>query len=120
MRFLAELGLVGFGFYAALMLILLLGSVRIIGLLKHSVYRTPAVILAIAMWSLSISFIYNRHITERTFWLLLLFYLTFEAFARTLAWRAGQGRTARRPARRSRPPRQVAAAMARPDWASPR
>jgi len=115
MRFLAELGLIGFGLYAALMGILLLGSLRIIGMVRDTAYRTPAVILAVALWSLAISFVYNRHITERTFWLLLLFYLTFEAFARTIAWREQRGGTTRRPVARRWPPRHVAAALARQD-----
>ncbi len=82
LRFLAELGLVGLGLYTAMMAYLLFGSLRIVAMLRHTAYRTTAVMLAIALWSLSVSYIYNRHITERTFWLLLLFFVTFEAFAR--------------------------------------
>lgn len=115
LRFLAELGLIGLSLYATLMGILLVGSLRIIALLRTTAYRTPAVILAVALWSLSISFIYNRHITERTFWLLLLFYLSFEAFARTVAWRQEHDPSVRRSVTRQRPARQAAAALARSD-----
>ena len=115
LRFVAELGLVGLGLYLTLMAILLFGSLRLLAVLRQTPYRTTALMLAIALWSLSISYIYNRHITERTFWLLLLFYVTFEAFARTVA------RRAQRVPRRVRPapggvwtPDRAAAAMARP------
>ncbi len=113
LRFLAELGLVGLALYLALMWVLLVGSLRIVALLRRTVYRTPALVLAIALWSLSVSYVYNRHITERTFWLLLLFFVTFEAFARSVAWRA-QWAPARVPrAHLHRPREQVAAAVAR-------
>lgn len=90
MRFLAELGLIGLGLYVALMGVLLIGSLRILALVRRTAYRMPAMVLAIAVWSLSVSYLYNRHITERTFWLLLVFYLSFEAFVRSLAARQRQ------------------------------
>lgn len=113
LRFLAELGLIGLGLYVAMMAILLLGSLRLVVLLRSTAYRTSAVTLAIAVWSLSISFAYNRHITERTFWLLMLFYVTFEAFARGIAQRQ-RSAAARAPGIARRPPVERAAAMARP------
>lgn len=109
LRFLAELGLIGFGLYAALMGILLVGSLQLIGLLRDTAYRTPAVILTVALWSLCVSFIYNRHVTERTFWLLLLFYVTFEAFARSLVHRNQRVKMRARPKVPKHPPGQVAA-----------
>jgi hypothetical protein len=114
LRFLGELGLVGFILYASLMSILLLGSLRIVGLLRDSPYRTTAVMLAIALWSLSISYVYNRHVTERTFWLLLLFYVTFEAFARSVARRSRRVPAAARKPPRSWSPDQVAATATLP------
>ncbi len=114
LRFLAELGMVGITLYSALMGILLFGSLRIVALLRNTVYRTTAVMLAIALWSLSVSYIYNRHITERTFWLLLLFFVTFEAFARSVARRARPVRVKAPPPSVSWRPDQAAAAMARP------
>ncbi len=88
MRFLAEMGVVGILLYAALMGTLLLGSLRILALVRHGPLRMPALVLTIALWSLSLSWVYNRHITERTFWLLLVVYLTFEALATSLRRRA--------------------------------
>ena len=114
LRFLAELGLVGLSLYAALMGVLLLGSLRIITLLRDSPYRTTAVMLAIAIWSLSVSYVYNRHITERTFWLLLLFFVSFEAFARGIAQRAQRAAQPGRAAPESWRSDQEAAAVARP------
>lgn len=114
LRFLAELGLVGLGLYTAMIAVLLFGSVRLIFLLRNSVYRTPAVILTVALWSLTVSFAYNRHITERTFWLLLVFYLTFEAFARTRSHFARQARQPPVPRAQAWRPRQAAAVLARP------
>ncbi len=73
LRFLAELGAVGLGLYVAFMATLLIGSLRIFTLLRSGPYRMPAVVLSIALWSMSISYAYNRHVTERTFWLLLVF-----------------------------------------------
>jgi O-antigen ligase len=114
LRFLAELGLVGLVLYSAMMGVLLLGSLRIVALLHRTQYRTTAVILAVALWSLSVSYVYNRHITERTFWLLLLFYVTFEAFARSVAKRTQPAtERAQQPAPRWTPDR-VAAAAGRP------
>lgn len=114
LRFLAELGIIGLALYVAMMAILLVGSLRLVSLLRRTVYRTPALVLAIALWSLSVSYVYNRHVTERTFWLLLVFYVTFEGFARGVAWRAerAERRAGRTPLRR--PLDQVAAAVARP------
>ena len=113
LRFLAELGLIGFGLYLTLMGVLLLGSLRILALLFRTPYRTPAVVLAIALWSLSVSYVYNRHITERTFWLLLAFYLVFEAFARSVAAHTRRAQARAAAAARPLPPRRAAAAMAR-------
>lgn len=81
MRFMAELGLVGLLLYLLLMGNILFGSLKIIALLRRTPYRMPAIVLGVALWSLSVSYLYNRHITERTFWLLLAVYLSFEAFA---------------------------------------
>ena len=115
LRFVAELGIVGATLYALLMAILLLSSLKIVLLLRHTAYRTTAVLFAIAIWSLSVSYLYNRHITERTYWLLLLFFVTFQAFAKSIGQRAAQGAAEPRPARpRTWTTGRAAAAMARP------
>ncbi len=85
LRFLAELGIVGVALYLGLMLYLLMGPLYSFLLLRRGPYAMPALAMLVALWSLAASYAYNRHITERTFWLLVVVVLTFEALARSLA-----------------------------------
>ncbi len=85
LRFLAELGLLGFVLYLSLMGYMLFGALKTFYSLRDGPYRMPALVFSIALWSLSVSYVYNRHITERTFWILVVFFLSFEAFARSRA-----------------------------------
>ncbi len=79
LRFLAETGLVGFVLYSAFMLYLLLRSTRMFLRLRATPLGPSFQVLAIALWSLAVSYLYNRHITERTCWLLLVVFLLFES-----------------------------------------
>jgi hypothetical protein len=82
LRFLAELGLVGLALYLFFIGILLAGSLRLFRSMRRTPYGASYLTLMIAIWSMSVSYIYNRHITERTFWILLTVFLSAEAFAR--------------------------------------
>ncbi|MEM7049132.1 MAG: O-antigen ligase family protein [Acidobacteriota bacterium] len=82
LRFLAELGIVGLALYLLLMAYLLYGSARMFWDMRRTAYGGVYLILMVSLWSLSVSYVYNRHITERAFWLLLLMFLILEAFAR--------------------------------------
>ncbi len=110
LRFLAELGVVGFALYLAFMGFLLAGSARLFLTMRASPYGNAYLALAIAIWSMSISYVYNRHITERTFWIFLAVYLAMEAFAeywQTLN-RASRNRAGEAPRLRSVPPTPLA------------
>lgn len=80
LRFLAETGIVGLTVYLCFMFRLLWGCLRLWLLTRRSAYHLPALILLVAFSSLSVSWIYNRQITERTFWLLLVIFMSFETF----------------------------------------
>jgi len=80
LRFLAETGLVGITAYATFMAALLFGAARLARKAWHTPFRSVALVLTVAWWSLAISYGYNRHITERTFWLLLAIFLVFDAY----------------------------------------
>lgn len=79
LRFLAETGLVGLVLYVAFMLYLLVRATRMFLHLRGTPLGPSFQILAIALWSLAVSYLYNRHITERTSWLLLVIFLLFES-----------------------------------------
>jgi hypothetical protein len=81
LRFLAELGLVGFALYLSLLGYLLIRSVQLFLAMRASRYGPVYLSLAVALWSLSVSWVYNRHITERTFAILLVVFLAMEHFA---------------------------------------
>ncbi len=82
LRFLAELGAIGLGLYLAMMGILLGGSFRLFRAMRRTPYSASYLVLAVAIWSMSVSYLYNRHITERAFWILLVVYLAADVFAR--------------------------------------
>ena len=116
LRFLAELGVLGLGLYALMIAILLSSAVRMFRSMRQTPYGASYLALTVAIWSMSVSYLYNRHVTERTFWIFLVVFLAADAFARrwhelrrALAIRAaadrvgdppkrGRGDTALRPA----------------------
>lgn len=77
-RFLAELGVVGFSLYLVLTFYLLFSSLRLLRLAKGQPTQMPILILFIAFVSLHISWFYNRSVTDRTYWLLLVILMGFE------------------------------------------
>ena len=99
LRFVAELGLVGITLYGLFITLLLITTARLSAVMRRSPYGASYLALAVAFWSLCVSYTYNRHLTERTFWLLLIVLFTLEAFARR--WQAAQRRADAVP----RPPR---------------
>lgn len=84
LRFLAETGLAGALLYAAVMLTLLLSVLRSWHALRRTALGNFYLVLAAGYSSLLVSYLYNRHITERTFWLLLLVILSSELYARRI------------------------------------
>jgi O-antigen ligase len=78
LRFLAETGLVGFLLYLCFVFRLLYRSFKLWLASRRTVYQFPALILFIAFCSASLSAYYNRQVTERTFWLLLVIFMGFE------------------------------------------
>lgn len=77
-RFLTELGIIGFTLYLALTGYLVLGSFRLFWRARGTPYALSALILMIALWSMHISWAYNRSITDRLYWLLLVILMGFE------------------------------------------
>ena len=80
LRFLAETGMVGMTAYVAFIAALLGTSLRLARRAWTTPYRAFALIFAVAWWSLVVSYTYNRHVSERTFWLMLSLFLTFDAY----------------------------------------
>lgn len=78
LRFLAETGLLGAMAYAMFMGCLLWRSLRLWWLSRHSAYELSSLVLALAIWSLSVSYVYNRQMTDRTFWLMLVVFISYE------------------------------------------
>ncbi len=68
---------------------LLANSAQLFLRMRASPFGGSYLALALAFWTMSISYVYNRHISERTFWLLLAVMLAQEAFAR---WWLAHGR----------------------------
>ena len=97
LRFLAELGIVGFLLYV-LLLALLGHRLAVLYLrLRGGAFGPSYLALLVGFASMTISWVYNRHITERTFWLLLGLVLAMDVYARYLL-----GRRATAPARAPR------------------
>ena len=80
LRYLAELGVIGVILYGGFLSYLLFGSLKLFFLARKTPYQLSVLVLTIALWSLATSWAYNRHITERTFWLLLAVYASIETF----------------------------------------
>lgn len=81
LRFLAEMGIVGLALYSTLLGLLLGRSWKLFKSMRRSPYSASYLALMTAIWSMSISYLYNRHVTERTFWIFLAVFLSAEAFA---------------------------------------
>jgi general stress protein CsbA len=77
-KFLAELGLIGFVMYLVLTAYVLIGSFRLFRQARNSPYELSSMLLMIALWSMHISWAYNRAMTDRTYWLLLVILSGFE------------------------------------------
>ncbi|MFZ0548131.1 MAG: hypothetical protein WAM60_21980 [Candidatus Promineifilaceae bacterium] len=77
-RYLAELGIIGFTFYLLFNLYLAFGSLRLFLRVRQTKYQLPALIIMVAIWSLAISWAYNRSVTERTYWLLMIVFISFD------------------------------------------
>jgi hypothetical protein len=77
-KFLAELGLVGLTLYLIFTAYLLSGTLRIFRKARGTPYELSTFALMVALWSLHLSYAYNRSMTDRTFWLLVVIFLGFE------------------------------------------
>ncbi len=82
LRFLAELGMIGVAVYLSLMGYLLYHATRLALRMRSTPWGNVYLVMALALWSMSVSYLYNRHVTERTFWLLLIVFLSLELFSR--------------------------------------
>ena len=87
MRFLAETGLVGIILYV-LFLIVLVGSVIQSFLrARGTPFSNSFLVLCVGLVSMVISYLYNRHVTERTFWILLVVIVASDLSSRRLRGR---------------------------------
>lgn len=102
LRFLAELGVVGIALYLFFMAYLLYNSARLALTMRGTPFGNVYLSMALALWSMSISYLYNRHVTERTFWLLLVVYLSLELLAADYQQYLRQRRATRAAAARRR------------------
>lgn len=87
LRFVAELGLLGIVVYPVLMGVVGASAWRAFRRLRQTPYGASAFTLLVGFASLCVSYLYNRHITERTFWLLLVVLILQEGFSRAWVWR---------------------------------
>ena len=81
LRFLAETGLAGFLLYLTLMISLLRSAWLAFLWMRGTPYGNAYLVLALGFTSLLLSYAYNRHVTERTFWLLIAVIFAAELFA---------------------------------------
>jgi hypothetical protein len=81
-RFLAELGLVGFSLYLIFNIYIWVESVRLFFRLRETPFQLPALVFAVSMLSLGISWAYNRSVTERTYWLLIILFISFDTLVK--------------------------------------
>jgi len=72
LRFLTETGLVGLALYVLFMALLFRVAGRSFVVLRTGPWGPVALTFLVALSSMSISYLYNRHITERTFWLFVI------------------------------------------------
>lgn len=71
LKFLAETGIVGFFLYLVLMGLLFGTSIKTFLVTRGGPFQISALVLLIMFVSGSVSYIYNRQTTDRTFWILL-------------------------------------------------
>jgi O-antigen ligase len=81
LRFLSELGLIGISLYTFFMAYLLFNSARLARQMRGSPFGNVYLSMALGLWSMSVSYLYPRHVPERTFWLLVVIYLSMELMA---------------------------------------
>jgi O-antigen ligase len=84
LRFVAETGLLGICLYVMFMALTATAAWRAFKRLRATPYGPAAYVLLAGFATLCVSYLYNRHITERTFWLLLAVLVTQDGFS--LAW----------------------------------
>jgi hypothetical protein len=96
-RFLTELGIIGFSFYLIYNIYLWVGSARLFWRSRSTQYQLPMLIFMVAIWSLSISWVYNRSVTERTYWLLIALFISVETLINTELAQQKQPAARRRP-----------------------
>ncbi len=84
MRFLAETGLIGVSLYVALLLVLLRSVGQSFLRAKGTPFANSFLVLGVGLSSMMISYLYNRHVTERTFWLLLVVVVASDLHSRRL------------------------------------
>ena len=81
LRFLAETGVSGLMLYIAMMFALVrsvwIGFLR----MRRTPFGNAYLVLAVGLSSMLVSYAYNRHVTERTFWLLVIVIFATELFA---------------------------------------
>lgn len=102
-RFLAELGSVGFILYLCFLYRLFWGALKTALASRKTDYQLVALVLAVAIASSFISSIYNRQVTERTFWLLLVVFMSFESFVLRMKAPVAAPPVRRKPVRTLRP-----------------
>ena len=84
-RFLAEMGAIGAILYVWFMLEILAAGVRAWRKNSKGIYGAPSLVLMIAVLCLSLSYVYNRQMTDRTFWLVLVVVIVMDTLAKTQA-----------------------------------
>jgi len=109
MRFVAELGIIGVLLYAWFTIEAIAAAYRAWRANMRGPYEAVSLILLVALVSLTVSYGYNRQMTDRTFWLLLPFAIAFE----TWSLRRRQGSRVPGPVK-WRQPARVARTSARP------
>ena len=78
MKFVAELGLVGIVLYVVFSGSLAYLCLRNLFAAKNTPYQISALVLSVALLSCYVSYVYNRQMTDRGFWMLLAIILSFE------------------------------------------
>lgn len=78
LRFLVELGVVGIALYAWFMLEVAGTAFRVWRVSRGGPYETAALILLMGILALTVSYTYNRQMTERIFWLYLAFIMALD------------------------------------------
>jgi hypothetical protein len=88
LRFLAETGIVGFSVYGAFVGLLVFTALRTAHRARGTPHALVALVAAVSVLGLLLSWAYNRHIHERTFWLYAAVILALETYVDR--WRAAQ------------------------------